>query len=112
MLVRIFLIVMAAYLSFEIIEHLLLPLIGRVFWKGRRLLTGPEGMIGKNGRVREWQGNGFSGPKALLDMFLSRDLYFFLMIEEEEILIPSFRNFLFINKLRVLRRAQNRKERR
>jgi hypothetical protein len=58
MLFKIFLIVGAAYLSFEVIEHLIVPLIGRVFWKGRRLLTGPEGMIGKYGRVREWHGSG------------------------------------------------------
>jgi membrane-bound serine protease (ClpP class) len=57
MLVKIFLILLSAYLSFEIIEHLVVPLIGRIFWKGKRRLTGPEGMIGKSGRVREWQGN-------------------------------------------------------
>jgi len=58
MLAKILIIVVAAYLSFEIIEHLLLPLIGRVIWKGKRHVTGPEGMIGKTGSVREWHGNG------------------------------------------------------
>ncbi len=57
MLIKIFLFVVAGYLTFEIFEHLLLPLIGKIFWKGRRHLTGPEGMIGKIGRVLEWHGD-------------------------------------------------------
>ncbi len=57
MLIRILLIVVAAYIAFEIFEHLILPLVGRIFWKGNRHLTGPEGMIGKTGRVLEWHGN-------------------------------------------------------
>jgi membrane-bound serine protease (ClpP class) len=57
MLVKIALIVVAAYLAYEIVEHLILPLIGRIFWKGKRYLAGPQGMIGKYGRVREWRGS-------------------------------------------------------
>jgi membrane-bound ClpP family serine protease len=54
MLIKILLFVVAAYISFEIFEHLILPLVGKIFWKGKRHLTGPEGMIGKTGRVLEW----------------------------------------------------------
>jgi membrane-bound serine protease (ClpP class) len=55
--IKIFLIVIAATLAYEIIEHLILPLLSRIFWKGKRHLTGSEGMIGKYGRVREWRGS-------------------------------------------------------
>lgn len=58
MLIKILIIAVAAYISFEITEHLIIPLIGKIFWKGKRPLTGPEAMIGKAGRVREWCGNG------------------------------------------------------
>jgi len=56
MLVKILVILVAAYISFEILEHLIMPLIGKIFWKGRRQFTGREGMPGKRGRVREWSG--------------------------------------------------------
>lgn len=39
MQVKIFLVVVAAYISFEVIEHLLVPLIGRIYWKGKRQVT-------------------------------------------------------------------------
>ncbi|GEM_PF-6175598 len=38
MLVKVLIIVITAYISWEIIEHLLLPLLGRIFWKGKRQL--------------------------------------------------------------------------
>ncbi len=57
MLIKILLFVIAAYIAFEVFEHLILPLVGKIFWKGKRHLTGPEGMIGKPGRVLEWHGN-------------------------------------------------------
>jgi membrane-bound serine protease (ClpP class) len=53
-LIKVFLVLLAAYLAFEIFEHLILPLAGRIFRKERRPLTGPEGMIGKSGRVLDW----------------------------------------------------------
>jgi membrane-bound serine protease (ClpP class) len=57
MLVKILLLVIAAYIAFEVFEHLVLPLAGKIFWRGKRHLTGPEGMIGKTGRVLEWHEN-------------------------------------------------------
>ena len=57
MLIKILLYVIAAYICFEVFEHLILPLVGKIFWKGKRHLTGSEGMIGKTGRVIEWHEN-------------------------------------------------------
>ena len=57
MFIKILLILFAAYISFEILEHLIIPLIGRLLQKERRVYTGREGMIGRRGRVREWRGN-------------------------------------------------------
>ena len=56
MFIKILLILFAAYLSFEIFEHLNIPLAGKAFGKQRKLLTGREGMLGRRGRVREWRG--------------------------------------------------------
>jgi membrane-bound serine protease (ClpP class) len=53
-LIKILIIVIAAYLAFEVFEHLILPLVGKLFRKGKSPLTGPEGMIGKTGRVLDW----------------------------------------------------------
>jgi len=39
MQVKIFLVVVAAYISFEVIEHPLVPLIGRIYWKSKRQVT-------------------------------------------------------------------------
>lgn len=55
MLGKILIIVVAAYVAFEVIEHLIIPLLGKIIWKEKRSLIGPESMIGKVGRVREWR---------------------------------------------------------
>lgn len=52
--IKIVLILIVAYLAFELFEHLILPLITKIFHKEKKPLTGPEGMIGKAGRVLEW----------------------------------------------------------
>ncbi len=57
MLIKILVILVAAYISFEILEHLIIPLIGKAFGKKRRHYSGREGMLGKRGRVREWREN-------------------------------------------------------
>ena len=56
MFVKILLILFAAYISFEIFEHLIIPLVGKAFGKQKRQLTGREGMLGRRGRIREWRG--------------------------------------------------------
>ncbi len=57
MFIKILLLVVAAYITFEVFEHLILPLVGKIFWKSKRHLTGSEGMIGKTGRVLAWSQN-------------------------------------------------------
>lgn len=56
MFVKILVILVAAYITFEVFEHLIIPLLGIILGKKRKQLTGREGMAGKRGRVREWSG--------------------------------------------------------
>jgi len=56
MFVKILILIVAAYLAFEILEHLVIPLLAKIFYREKRPLLGPEGMIGKAGRVMEWSG--------------------------------------------------------
>ena len=44
----------AAVVLFELIEHVILPLIGYVFSRNRQPVSGMEGMIGKVAKVRRW----------------------------------------------------------
>ena len=55
MFTKVAIILLAVYLTFEIFEHLIIPLAGRIFQKKKGLLTGAEGMIGKSGRVLDWK---------------------------------------------------------
>jgi len=47
----------AAVVLFEIIEHVLIPLIGYVLSRKKRPVTGAEGMVGKVAEVRLWHKN-------------------------------------------------------
>ena len=46
-----------AVLLFEIIEHVVIPLIGYVLSRDKRPVSGAEGMIGKVVEVRLWHKN-------------------------------------------------------
>lgn len=46
-----------AYLLFEFVEHVILPLVWLLIRKSRRSPTGESGMIGQVAEVKEWAGN-------------------------------------------------------
>ncbi len=48
--------IIAVFLLYEILEHVVLPLLGFSFRKKRPLESGGEGLIGKDAEVLEWQG--------------------------------------------------------
>lgn len=50
------LILVVAYVLFELVEHAILPLIWLVTKKNRLPSTGESGMIGKIAEVKEWEG--------------------------------------------------------
>ena len=43
-----------AVVLYEIIEHVLIPLIGHLISRNKRAVCGAEGMVGKIAEVREW----------------------------------------------------------
>lgn len=55
MVVKILLIIVGCYLIFEIVEHLVLPLVWILMGKKKKALTGPSGLIGEIAEVKEWQ---------------------------------------------------------
>ena len=56
MIEKILITVIAVFLLYEILEHVVLPLLGFSFRKKRPLESGGEGLIGKDAEVLEWQG--------------------------------------------------------
>jgi membrane-bound serine protease (ClpP class) len=54
-MLKILLILFCAYLLFEFIEHLLLPLLG-LARKSKKSPSGQTGMIGEVAEVKEWEG--------------------------------------------------------
>jgi membrane-bound serine protease (ClpP class) len=48
--------VILVYLLFEFVEHVIIPLAWLILKKKRRQVTGPAGLIGEVGEVREWSG--------------------------------------------------------
>jgi membrane-bound serine protease (ClpP class) len=48
--------IIVAYLLFEIVEHAIIPLSWLVLKKKRKHVTGPLGLIGEVGEIREWNG--------------------------------------------------------
>ena len=53
-MLKIFLFILLAYLLFEFIEHIIIPLLWIILKKKRRPLTGPSGLIGEVGEDKEW----------------------------------------------------------
>ena len=56
MAAEVFITVIALVILFEVFEHVIIPLIGVRAGRGRRPLTGAEGMVGKVVEVRRWSG--------------------------------------------------------
>ncbi|MGD8535560.1 MAG: NfeD family protein [Candidatus Aminicenantes bacterium] len=54
MILKIFLFILLAYLLFELIEHVIIPLFWLILKKKRRPVTGDSGLIGEVGEVKEW----------------------------------------------------------
>jgi membrane-bound serine protease (ClpP class) len=54
MALKILLIIIACYVAFELIEHLVLPLIWLVMGKKKKAVTGPSGLIGETAEVKDW----------------------------------------------------------
>jgi membrane-bound serine protease (ClpP class) len=54
MILKILLFILIAYLLFEFIEHIVIPLLWIILKKKKRPLTGPSGLIGEVGEVKEW----------------------------------------------------------
>jgi membrane-bound ClpP family serine protease len=48
--------VIAVVIVFEVFEHVIIPLIGARSGRGRRSVTGAEGMVGRVVTVRRWSG--------------------------------------------------------
>ncbi len=57
MILKIFLFILLAYLLFEFIEHIIIPLFWLILKKKRRPVTGDSGLIGEVGEVKEWNNN-------------------------------------------------------
>ena len=43
-----------AFVLFEIIEHVVVPLVGFLLGRKRRSISGAEGMVGKVVKVKQW----------------------------------------------------------
>jgi len=56
-MLKIILILIAAYILYEIIEHAVLPLIWLITNRQKKSPSGESGMIGLEAEVREWEGN-------------------------------------------------------
>jgi membrane-bound serine protease (ClpP class) len=54
---KIFVGIVLAYLLFEFIEHVIIPLAWLILRKKRKHFTGPSSLIGEVGEIREWGGN-------------------------------------------------------
>jgi membrane-bound ClpP family serine protease len=46
--------IILAVVAFEIIEHVLLPLVWVIVARKKRSVTGPEGLLGKTVEVKHW----------------------------------------------------------
>jgi membrane-bound serine protease (ClpP class) len=56
-MLKIILILIAAYILYEIIEHAVLPLVWLITNRRKESPTGESGMIGSEAEVKEWEGN-------------------------------------------------------
>ena len=48
--------IILAYLLFEIVEHMIIPAVWLIMKGKRKDVTGPLGLIGEIGEVKEWRG--------------------------------------------------------
>lgn len=48
--------IIVVYLLIEFVEHAIIPLAWLIVRKKRKHVTGPLGLIGKVGEIREWSG--------------------------------------------------------
>lgn len=55
-MLKILLILVIAYILFELVEHLILPVIWLITNKRRRSPSGESGMVGLVAEVKEWKG--------------------------------------------------------
>ncbi|UCF64862.1 MAG: NfeD family protein [bacterium] len=55
MIEKILLTAIALFLLYELMEHVILPLLGRSFQKKRSIRSGKEGLIGQLAEVVEWK---------------------------------------------------------
>jgi membrane-bound serine protease (ClpP class) len=53
---KIIIVAVAIFLLYELLEHVILPLFGFSFRKKSALKSGPEGLIGQEAEVVQWQG--------------------------------------------------------
>jgi membrane-bound ClpP family serine protease len=56
MLLKIVVGIILVYLLFEFVEHAIIPLAWLILKKKRKHVTGPLGLIGEVGEIREWSG--------------------------------------------------------
>jgi membrane-bound ClpP family serine protease len=56
MLKTVLIVVLIGIVAFEVIEHIVLPLVFAVFARKRRAVTGSEGMLGRVVEVACWHG--------------------------------------------------------
>ena len=54
MITQILIALIAAFVLFEIIEHVVFPLVWLILRRKTRSVSGAEGMVGKVVKVREW----------------------------------------------------------
>lgn len=52
---KILLVLVACYVTFEVIEHLVLPLVWLVSGKKKKVVTGASGLVGEIAEVKEWR---------------------------------------------------------
>ena len=55
-MLKILLILVAAYILFELVEHVVLPLYWVIARKQKKSPTGESGMVGLIAEVKEWEG--------------------------------------------------------
>ena len=55
MIFKIFLFLVLGYLLFELVEHIVIPLVWIVLKKKRKAYSGKEALSGRVGEVKEWK---------------------------------------------------------
>ena len=55
-MLKVLLILVAAFILFELVEHVVIPLVWLISKKNRQSPTGETGMIGQIAEVKQWDG--------------------------------------------------------